>query len=482
MRAPTEKERKATEQLHRWRDDPVAFVRECFGAEPDEWQADVLRAFPKQQRIAMKACKGPGKSCLDAWLCWNFLLTRPMPKIAVTSVTGTNLADGLWTEMAKWQQKSDILKRDFTWTKTRIESKKYPQTWWMSARTWSQSADTQAQADTLAGLHADYILFVLDEAGSIPDSVMAAAEAGLSTGIECKMVISGNPTKLSGPLYRACTQERHLWHVVEITGDPDDPKRSPRISMEWARQQIEKWGRDNPWVLVNVFGKFPPASLNALLGVEDVTAAMNRHYKITDYNRSPRIIGVDVARQGDDSTVLFPRQGLVAWPPVQMRNADSDETAGRLAQAKRKWDQNASFIDASGGWGWGVIDAYRRLGHDCIPVEFAGKATDPQYYNKRTEMWFEMALWIKGGGSLPDIPELVAELTEPTYTFKGDRMLLEPKEQIKERLGRSPDYADALALTFAFPVAPPPTPLQQADRSRRQPNVQWDFDPLFVEA
>lgn len=477
---PIDAQEQATRDLlARWAKDPVTFVREAFHAEPDDWQIDVLRAVATHNRIAMQACKGPGKSCVDAWIAWWFLLTRPMCKVACTSISGDNLADGLWTEMAKWQQKNAWLVERFVWTKTRIFAREFPETWWMSARTWSQSADSQKQADTLAGLHADFILFLLDEVGGIPDGVMAAAEAGMSTGIECKMVISGNPTHLSGPLYRAVTQERHLWYVVEITGDPDDPKRSKRISVDWARQQIEKYGRDNPWVLVNVFGKFPPASINSLLGVEDVLAAMKRSYKQPDLAKSARVIGVDVARQGDDATVLFPRQGLAAFPPIMMRNADSLQIAGRLAKAREKWEPDAVFVDASGGWGWGAIDQYRQLGHDCVPVEFAGKPADDQYYNKRTEMYFLLAQWVKSGGALPDVPELVGELTEPTYTFKGDRMLLEPKEQIKERLGRSPDYGDALALTFAAPVAPrsKPEDIVPGAKERREA-VQHDYDPL----
>lgn len=467
---------EASAEIRRWREDPIYFVQSVLGAEPDPWQCDVLRAFNDSPLIAMQACKGPGKSTILAWLSWLFLSTRPHPKIACTSVTGPNLADGLWTEMAKWQQRSPFLLQTFTWTKTRIFANDHSETWWMSARTWSQGADTQRQADTLAGLHADYIMFVIDEAGSVPNSVMAAAEAGLSTGIECRIVMAGNPTQLDGPLYDAATRDRHRWHVVEVTGDPDDPKRSPRISVEWARSQIEKWGRDNPWVLVNVFGKFPPSSLNALLGVEEVLAAMKRHLKAPEYEFSAKIIGVDVARQGDDSTVLFPRQGKAAFKPIQIRNGDSFQLSGRLAQAEEKWKPEAVFVDASGGWGWGLIDAHRQIGRDPIPVEFAGRSSSDRYVNKRTEMWFEMAQWVKQGGCLPNVPELVGELTTPTYTFKGDRMILEAKEQIKERLGRSPDYADALALTFAQPV-------QKAINPLLAPHTQTgalvhEYDPL----
>lgn len=453
--------------LKKWREDPVSFVRECLGAEPDAWQVDVLRDFAVSQRIAMKACKGPGKSCVLAWIILNFSATRPDAKIAVTSISADNLSDGLWTEIAKWIKRSPLMESLFTWGKTRIYCNESPETWWVSARSWSRSASTDQQADTLAGLHADYLLFILDEVGGIPDGVMAAAEAGLSTGIETKIVIAGNPTHLSGPLYRACTKERHLWKVHEITGDPDDPKRSPRISVAWAKEQIEKYGADSPWVLVNVFGKFPPSSINSLLGVDEVVEAMNRFVKLSDYINEPKALGIDVARQGDDKTVLFMRQGKVAFKPVEMRNADGDQIAGRAGQIINKHGVDGTFVDTTGGWGWSAVDSMRRLGQAPTPVEFAGKALNPLYFNKRTEIHFELAKWVKEGGCLPNIPELVPELTETTYTFKGDKMLLEPKELIKVRLGRSPDLADALALTFSFTLA----------RARRRiPGVEKEED------
>ena len=230
----------AVDRLTLWRENPVQFVIDNFGVEPDTWQADILRAFPSHKRLAMKAAKGCGKSTVLAWCAWNFLVTRPSPKIAVTSITADNLADGLWPEMAKWQAMSPLLKSEFEWSKTRIVFRRAPQNWWMSSRTWSKSADSSQQADTLAGLHADYMLFMLDEVGGIPDSVMAAAEGGLSTGIETKIIMAGNPTHLEGPLYRACTSERHMWWLAEITGDPNDTKRAKRISEQWAREQIEK--------------------------------------------------------------------------------------------------------------------------------------------------------------------------------------------------------------------------------------------------
>lgn len=442
----------ARERIIAWRNDPSLFVRECLGVTPDAWQDDVLKAFPYNQRMAMKACKGPGKTAVLAWICWNFLLTRPHPKIAATSITGDNLSDGLWTEMAVWQNKSELLKHAFTYTKTRIFANDHPETWWMSARPWSKSADSAQQGNALAGLHSDYILFVLDESGGIPDSVMAAAEAALSSCKEGHLVQAGNPTMLEGPLYRACTGERRLWHVTEITSDPDNPKRTPRVKIEWAREQIEKYGRDNPYVLVNVFGEFPPSSLNALIGPDEVNAAMKRDYRPQDFSSAAKILGIDVAREGMDSSVIFPRQGLQAFNPIQYRNIDGTQGAGLVARKWKDWDADAVFIDDTGGFGSSWIDNLRRLGYSPIGVHFSEKSANDRYFNKRTEMMFECVQWIKDGGALPYCPELLAALTQTTYTFKGEKLIIEPKEVIKEKLGYSPDHLDSFMLTFAHPV------------------------------
>jgi hypothetical protein len=331
----------------------------------------------------------------------------------------------------------------------------------MLARTWPKCGDVKAQADTLAGLHADYLLFILDEAGGTPDAVMAAAEAGLANamggmggGKEAHILMAGNPTHLTGPLYRACSLERSLWHVIEITADPDDPKRTPRVSAEWARQQIQKYGRENPWVLVNVFGRFPPSSLNALLGPDEIRDAMARKWNATAVNLAPKILGVDVAREGDDLSVIFPRQGRIALPPPPaLRNVNGIIGAANVSRKWADWEADACFIDSTGGFGSSWIDQLVVLGRAPVGIHFAGKSLEPsKYANKRAEMHFAVAEWVKDGGILPNIPELVEELSAPTYTFQGDTLLLEPKDQIKARIGRSPDYADALALTFAYPV------------------------------
>ena len=452
-------------------------VKDLFGVEPDAWQRDVLRAFPKKQRIALKASKGVGKTCVLAWLAWNFLLTRPHPKIAATSISADTLSDTLWTEMAMWRSKSPLLTQMFEWTKTRIFCKESPETWWMTARSWSKTADSNQQANTLAGLHADYIMFILDESGGIPDAVMVAAEAALASCVEGHVVQAGNPTHLTGPLYRACqTEDKRYWYVVTINGDPDDPKRATRVDIEWARGQINTYGRDNPWVMINVFGQFPPTSMNTLIGPDEVREATRRQYRLEDYSHSAKVLGVDVAMFGDDSSVLFPRQGLVAFEPKQYRNLTGTQGAEMVARHVDDWSADAVFVDNTGGYGASWIDNMQRLGHTPIGVGFASRPNDLRYYNKRAEMAFDCVQWIQRGGRIPDISELRQALTETTYTFVNDKMLLEPKDQVKARLKFSPDHMDALMLTFASPVSP--RGMERTGQRRAANMLQHEYNPF----
>lgn len=427
-------------------------VRDLFGATPDPWQDAVLEAFPHKPRIAMKASKGPGKTTTESWLSWNFLLTRPHPNIGATSISGDNLRDNLWKEMAHWRNKSDLLKTMFEWQTERIFLRQSPATWFMSARSWAKSANPEALGNTLAGLHSDYIMFVIDESGAIPIPIMISAEAALSSCKEGHIVQAGNTNSLDGALYDACVTRKHLWHIVLITGDPDNPMRSPRVSLEWAKEMIRTYGRDSPFVKVMVLGEWPTASINALLGPEDVEAAFDRKYQQHDIDHAARILGVDVAREGDDASVIFPRQGLVAFPPKIMRNVTGNVGAGQVARTWADWDVDAVFIDNTGGFGSSWIDQLSNLNRAAIPVGFSESAQDKRYFNRRAEMYFRTAEWIKGGGALPNVPELVAELTQTCYTFKGDRLIIEDKGLIKAKIGRSPDLADALCLTHAEPV------------------------------
>ena len=448
-------------ELRRQRDDPVYFVKKHFQVEPDAWQCEFLQAYGSpvaKKRISLQACAGPGKTAALAWAGWHFLSTRGTakehPKGAAVSTTSDNLKDNLWPEFSKWQNRSQFLMKAFLWTKERIFSRQHPQTWWISARSWSKNANEDEQGRTLSGLHSQFVLALVDESGDIPITILKTAEQMLGNCTWGRIVQAGNPTSLQGMLYAAATILKEMWQIIRITGDPDDVNRSPRIDIELAREQIKTWGRDNPWVMSYILGLFPPSSLNVLLGPDEVREAMNRHVSEDAYIYSQKRIGVDVARFGDDRTILYPRQGLVAFKPAEMRGSRSNEVAARLMLAKSKWGSEVELVDDTGGWGSGVIDSCIQSGVTPIPINFSGKAIDPRYLNKRAEMWFLMAQWVQRGGCLPQSDTLVKELTAPTYMFVNGKFQIEPKDSIKKRLKFSPDEADALALTFALPEMP----------------------------
>jgi len=488
---------KAKARLRRWRDDPVLFVRECFGpthlkdtGHPlviDEWQVDALISFRDNDRTALSACKGPGKSCVLAWAIWWFLTTHKDAKGICTSITADNLKDNLWTELAKWRARSPIIERAFDQTSERISSVDRPKTWWCSARSFPQQADKTQQANTLAGLHGEYVFVVMDEIGDYPDGVVTAAEGILANDVVARILGAGNPTKVDGPLYRLTTKDRKRWTVIHITGDPQDPKRSPRISLAWANQMIEDWGRDNPWVMVNVLGLFPPLASDRLIGINHVTMAQERNARPLEYSSDAKIWGLDPARYGDDAAALCRRQGVVCFKFHIWRGLDGVELATRVANMimeARAADvgPDALFVDV-GGVGASAYDHLRMLGYVGLihPIDFGSSPDDSRFLNKRAEIWWRMADWLKKApANLPTDPELVGELTGPAFKYaargKQTKFLLESKEEMRKRGIPSPNKADALAMTFSAPVAPKSKEFQIAQLEGVQRCV-IDYDP-----
>jgi phage terminase large subunit len=437
-----------------------------------------LEDYAVHDRVAMVACKGPGKSAVLAGIGWHFLTTNIQPKVIATSITGDNLKDGLWTEFALWQSRSPLLQELFDWNSERISLKEAPETWWASARTWPKDADKSAQANAIAGLHADCILFLLDEMAEYPEGVVAAAEAALAVGKNCKIVGAGNPTTVQGPLYRVATKDNALWRVHHITGDPDSPDRAPRVSKEWAKAQREQWGADSNFYRVNVLGEFPLSGQSNLIDVSVVRKAFEVAILESDIRNDPKVLGVDCARFGDDRSVLFPRQGRAAFVPTVYREISLMDLVGRIMNFSMKWEPEAIFVDQT-GLGAGVVDRLRELGAPVIGVEFGARAMRRGAKNKRVEMWWSMRDWLNLGGCLPNLPELVAELTGPTYRFDSTgAMLLESKADMKARGVMSPDLADALALTFAQPVM---SRTLSSSLTSRKMQRDWDYDPIFTD-
>jgi hypothetical protein len=221
---------------------------------------------------------------------------------------------------------------------------------------------------------------------------------------------------------------------------------------------------------------FSAAGEDQLISLSDVQAATQRHYREPEYGFAPRILGVDPARFGDDRSVIFPRQGMVAHPPIVLRGVDNMTLANRVAAKISEWRPDAVFVDA--GNGSGVVDRLRQLGHNIIEVWFGGKPIDEQYRDKRAEMWSAMADWLRLGGAIPDDVALKQDLAAPTYSFSPQgKRVLESKDDLKARGLPSPDLGDALALTFAAPVAPRSERERFFERHERR-SERGEYNPL----
>lgn len=231
-----------------------------------------------------------------------------------------------------------------------------------------------------------------------------------------------------------------LWTVYDT--DALDPVEVERLRRDMSETSFSR----------EYLCDFTAAGNDQLISLADVEDAARREYKLEDMAYAPRILGVDPARFGDDRSVIFPRQGLIAHPPLVFRGLNNMDLAARVVAKIDSWHPDAVFIDA--GAGSGVIDRCRQLGHNVIEVNFGGVATDDQYFNKKAEMHFLMRDWLRAGGAIPNETALKQDLAAPTFDYNKvtNKLMIESKEDIKKRGLPSPDLGDALALTFAQPV------------------------------
>jgi hypothetical protein len=464
--------------------DPLRFVTASFDwgkgelakfAGPDQWQVEILTVIGEKLRageintqeaiqIAVASGHGIGKSALVSWIILWAISTHEDTKGVVTANTENQLKTKTWAELAKWYRMC-ITRHWFELTATALFSKDpdHEKTWRIDMVAWSER-----NTEAFAGLHnqGSRILLVFDEASAIHDMIWEVSEGALTdSDTEIIWCCFGNPTQNIGRFRECFGKFRHRWVTRQI-----DSRTVAMTNKTQLQKWVDDYGEDSDFVRVRVRGVFPSASSNALIGPDDIDASLKRQYKMGEFDFAAVVLGVDVARQGDDSSIVIKRQGKVAHKPKQMRIPDTMLVAQQVALDWDEANPDAVFVDATGGYGVGVVDALRQVGRDPVEVYFSGKPNDQRYFNKRSEMWFEMAKWVKAGGSLPDDKELIEELLAATYTFQGDKFRLCDKDDIKEQIGRSPDKADALALTFASPVAKR-NPIGQFNRSDRGMNV-----------
>ena len=323
--------------------------------------------------------------------------------------------------------------------------------------------------DAMRGLRVDGA--VIDEVAQIkPEVWIDIIQPALSDRLGWAMFI-GTPAGInlfSEIYYKA----EHLddWHAARYT--VYDTHAIAAAEVERLKRDMSETSFAREYLC-----DFSAAGDDQLISLSDCEEAARRVYTDKDVLDAPKILGVDPARFGDDRSVIFKRQGLQAFTPLVYRGIDNMDLAARVAAQIEQWQPDAVFIDS--GAGAGVIDRLRQLGYDVTEVPFGGKATMPNLFvNRRAEMWWGMKEWLDLGGAIPNDNALKQELATPIYWFdSAGRKVLEPKDEIKKRLqgGGSPDMADALALTFAYPVKKRPV-IDIYDRGKSK-NGAKEYNP-----
>jgi phage terminase large subunit len=309
---------------------------------------------------------------------------------------------------------------------------------------------------------------------------LAAAEGIHANDVHSLIVLTGNCTSMEGALYDATVKRSHRYHVVKVTGDPDNPERSSRMDLDYCRELIADYGRNDPVVMINVLGEFPPTGIARLLGPADIEKACKRVVQATEWSQEVKVAAVDVARQGLDSSVYTLRQGPVHFEQTIWRIPDLMVLADQVAM-KIQEDQPDALIVLATGIGWGLVDRLNQLGYQdvVIAIDEGTEALEPNYSNRRAEMWWNCAEWVKHRGHLLQDAELHADLTAIGYRHRfvrgATRLLLDPGEDIRARLGRSPDKGTSLAGTFAVPVAPRGLHAAKQRHQREEPyEAPWE--------
>lgn len=439
--------------------DPLEFVYFVFpwGAGllkdetgPDEWQARVLKEIGQRSKsvneaiqIAVRSGHGIGKTALIAWIILWFMSTKPQPQVVVTANTQAQLLGKTWRELAKWHKLA--INRDwFEWTATKFYAKWDPETWFAMAIPWSKE-----RSEAFAGTHEKHVLMIYDEGSAIDDKIYEVTEGAMTTP-GAMWIVFGNPTKNTGRFRECWGKFRHRWFGIQI-----DSRNAKKANKSQINNWITDYGEDSDFVRIRVKGEFPRASSTQFIPLDLIEEAMGRKEIPNAFEHAGICIGHDVARYGDDRSVILVRQGLKIHKIMKFREKSLMDLAGYVAEEIRRWKPSAVFVDVV-GIGAGVIDRLRQLGYsEIIEVNGGSSAREEnKYFNLRAEMWVKMKEWLKVG-YLPKDDELKEDLIGPEYGYDNkERLQLEKKEDMKARGLSSPDIADALALTFALPVAP----------------------------
>lgn len=458
--------RALAEDMGRFYGDPLGFVRYVFDwgrgdlagwDGPDEWQAEFLvlvrdairdRKDNEPIKVAVKSGRGTGKTAVEAWLILWLMSTRPHFAGFATANTGDQLDDKLWRELAMWWQRA-INKHWFAWTATRFYQTDHKSTWGVDALKWSEN-----NPDALGGLHngGRGQCAIVDEGSGIPAPIFDVIDATM-TDPDSFVFVFANPMRKTGRFYELFTRFAHRWKSMGV-----DARRAKAANQAKIQQDIDDWGVDSDYIRVNVLGEFPRQDAETLIPLPLIEAARAR--KAEGCERYRPIWGVDVARFGDDRTVLVERRHRRVEASEQWRGLDTMQTVGRI---NARWsglaldDRPTDMIIDVIGIGAGVVDRLRELAADgqlgdtrIVSINVSeSPAVKAKFHRLRDEMYWKGREWFEGRDVECVDPAIGGELGDVLYSYtSAGQIKVEAKDDIKERLGRSPDVGEGFLLSL----------------------------------
>jgi hypothetical protein len=451
-----------------WKRDPLLYVRQRFGVEPTWQQQQILEAIaPPGAKVSIRSGHGIGKTTAAAWaLLWH-LETHDFAKVPCTAPTSHQLRDILWGELSKWRRRAD----------EGSAQRGDPPRFWLSrlfrlltdsltdpgAKDWGAFARTakKENPEALQGFHGDALLYIIDEASGVDEAIFEAAEGALSTP-GARVLMLGNPTRNTGTFAASHTHNRGDYSRALHFRSQD----SPLVAPEYRERLVRKWGEGSNVVRVRADGDFPKQDDDVLISLELTEPCLTRERV---KGEGPRVLGVDIASYGSDRTALVLRQGRVVERIAVFAQLDTMSSTGRIVEKAEAWGADLIAIDVI-GMGRGPADRLREVRRQqglpwtVVDVDVSRSAParrrgEPRAKRLRDWLWLEVATWLRDEAPVftwtsPEerqhAEDLAGELASVCYDLDSTGcIVVESKDDMKKRLGHSPDLGDALCASFA---------------------------------
>jgi len=446
-------------KLKEWKNHPLIFVSEALGVKHiSDQQADGLVQFAKTKMMSIRSGHGTGKTVFAAWCILWFLTTRAFSKVMCTAPTGRQLSDYLWSTISKWLRQS-LIADEFIIQKDKVYHISSPKEWWARAISASVKATKEEQAETLSGIHDKHLLIVVDESAGVHDPVFTPIEGAL-TQEDNKVLLIGNMTQNKGYFY-----DTHFHSTIKQawTRLHWDCRKSSLVKPEYPEYMAAKYGVDSNIFRIRVEGNPPLDDDTVLIPTTWAQQCVGNEIPEESIKDDPLYLGVDVARYGDDASIILPRRNHKIYPWSEFKTMNTMDLGGYINQDYYELNAEGVGIDVIGVGG----PVYDWLQKKNIPgltgVNVTHSSSDiTKYHRLRDELWCRVRdKCMLGLYSFPEIKrpmdqeslgvQLVNELCSVKYKFNAHGgIVVESKKDMKARGIASPNIADALCITEYF--------------------------------